>query len=103
MTTTSLSPEDHVAIIQELFTLDETVFQDLKKISNNRSDLAKKMLSLMASTEIAKKKNLTNVDSLKTACLATKKHADVIGAQGMFCSIAGITAPPIMLGVFWLL
>ena len=74
----SISAADHVALVQNIFTLDEFVIEDLQKLSvGKREEFGKRILELMASTDLAKEKGFTSVEVLKKALEPTKRDKDV--------------------------
>ena len=76
--TSSVSAADHVALVQSIFVLDEFVIEDLQKLSQGKREaFGTRILQLMASTDLAKSKGLSDVTKLKKALDATKKDKDV--------------------------
>ena len=98
----SVSEDEHIEMIQELFLLDVSVFEEIGDIKAKRrkaenEKLGRHILGLLLETSIAKEKGFSDAASLKAALAVTGKSADVKGAQGMLFSTFDIPPPPKML------
>ena len=100
----SISEDEHIEMIQELFLLDVSVFESIGDIKAQRrkaenEKLGRHILSMLLDTSIAKKKGFSDEATLKAALQATGKSQDVKAAQGMLFSTFDIPPPPKMLPV----
>lgn len=74
----ALSAAQHVELVQSIFTLDEFVIEDLQALSKGKRDaFGSRILQLMCSTDFAKQKGLTDIDTLKKALQPTKMDKNV--------------------------